>query len=105
MGDEWVRLQKGWDYENDYYALSGTEQRVKLSEDREYSVRFPDGTVEACLMVGRQYESVDSGHGYTHRTLRINYGARVELHGLNLWVEVTEIELLRSELTTSTTAA
>lgn len=98
MGDEWVQLQRGWDYENDYYALPRSERRAKLVEGREYIVRFPDGTTMPCELVGRQRESVDHGHGYTHRTLRINYGARIEFHGLNLWVEVNEVEMLRSEV-------
>lgn len=95
----WVQLQRGWDYENDYYVLPGTDTRVKLREGRGYTVRFPDGMVMTCELVGRQHEDVDRGHGYTHRTLRVRYGARIEFHGLNLWVEVNEIELLTSEVT------
>lgn len=105
---EWVKLEKGNDWGSTFYALPGVLIRggthgasdgVKLDPKRRYSVRFSDGHVVECSLRTMTAQGTVGDHGHTYHFTNERIGAVVEFHGLNLWVEVNEIELLRSEVT------
>lgn len=102
----WVKLEKGDDWEAVYYALPGERLKggcasasngVNLYR-RTYSVRFPDGHIEQCLLKTRSHTERDFGHGYTRDIKTETVWAVVNFHGVELWVEVSEVELCKEEL-------
>jgi hypothetical protein len=109
MDDDWVTLECAIDWVVVYYAFPGelrdangrtnaAENGVSLKEGVQVSLKMPDGTVLHEPLAVKQEKGHSTDHGGITRWVYEWFGFNLDLHGLKVWVPITDVEVLRTEM-------
>ena len=94
---EFVKLQKGNDWGNNYVYLNSdgatSRDRLIVKDGELCVVRFPDETIQTVVIKHVSFSGSVGDHGRSYDVTSSIPGFHVQFRGLQLWISLDQVEV------------
>lgn len=91
-----MKIFKKNNWENITY-VDGHNHPIEFKEGATELVKLPDGEEIFVLIKAQKLTKIVHDHGNNYPVEQKIYGFIIDVHGLRLWVDIEDVELLRGK--------